>query len=323
MRSTTIFEIEGLLLNGGHATSNDGENYNFTPELVKRIYENMTTGIHCEITHGGDRVGYVHKWWLTNGGMDIGYNALIYEPSGIVAIRDEGFSAGSPDLELFRDDNGNIVDGHLKSLAFVKDPAMDNTGLQIIRAAFSRQQGDSSMVDKKEGESQETDNLDEEQQDEEENIDEQDQTDQTTDDSTDDDASDDTPGEPTLKDIMNLLKSEREERKKLQGKLDSVVSANKKLANSQLEMLRADVKALGFDVAELTRGLNDKQAEGVLRNIKSNMAGKRSLSSTPGKTGKPGGTARQKVDETFQGALKFLGMDEETYLELSGKKKVE
>ena len=55
MRSTTIFEIEGLLLNGGHARSNEGDDYNFSPELVKKIYDNMKTGIHCEITHGGDR----------------------------------------------------------------------------------------------------------------------------------------------------------------------------------------------------------------------------------------------------------------------------
>ena len=321
MRSTTIFEIEGLLLNGGHARSNEGDDYNFSPELVKKIYDNMKTGIHCEITHGGDRVGYVHKWWLANGGTDIGYNALIYEPAGIVAIRDEGYDAGSPDLELFRDDDGNIVDGYLKALAFVKDPAMDNTGLQIIRAAFSRQQGDSSMVDKKEGESQDADILDEENQEEE--LDEQEQQDQSDDSSEEQSDDNNDSGEPTLKDIMNLLKQEREERKKLQTKLDSVVSSNKKLANSQLEMLRADVKALGFDVTELTKGLNDKQAEGVLRNIKSNMAGKRSLSSTPGKTGKPGGNARTKVDDIFQGALRFLGMDEETYLELSGKKKVE
>ena len=41
MRSTTIFEIEGLLLNGGHAQSNEGDDYDFTPELVKKIYDNM------------------------------------------------------------------------------------------------------------------------------------------------------------------------------------------------------------------------------------------------------------------------------------------
>ena len=178
------------------------------------------------------------------------------------------------------------------------------------------------MVDKKEGDEQNIDSQEEEEQgEEEENIDEQDQQDQSDDSSEDSSESD--SGEPTLKDIMNLLKSEREERKKLQSKLDSVVSANKKLANSQLEMLRADVKALGFDVTELTRGLNDKQAEGVLRNIKSNMAGKRSLSTTPGRTGKPGGSGKSKPDEVFEGALRFLGMDMETYLELSGKKKVE
>lgn len=177
------------------------------------------------------------------------------------------------------------------------------------------------MVDKKEGESQDADILDEENQEEE--LDEQEQQDQSDDSSEEQSDDNNDSGEPTLKDIMNLLKQEREERKKLQTKLDSVVSSNKKLANSQLEMLRADVKALGFDVTELTKGLNDKQAEGVLRNIKSNMAGKRSLSSTPGKTGKPGGNARTKVDDIFQGALRFLGMDEETYLELSGKKKVE
>ena len=322
MRSTTIFEIEGLLLNGGHARSNEGDDYNFSPELVKKIYENMTTGIHCEITHGGDRVGYVHKWWLANDGMDIGYNALIYEPSGIVAIRDEGFSAGSPDLELFRDDSGTIVDGHLKALAFVKDPAMDNTGLQIIRAAFSRQQGDSSMVDKKEGDAQNNDAPDEEEQGEEEELDEQDQQD-TSDDDSSDSSSDDDPKEPTLTDVMNLLKSEREERKKLQSKLDTVVSANKKLANSQLESLKADIKAHGINPDDMIKGLNDKQAMNVLQTLKASMAGRRSISTTPGKTGKPGGSGKSKPDEVFEGALKFLGMDMETYLELSGKKKVE
>ena len=322
MRSTTIFEIEGLLLNGGHARSNEGDDYNFSPELVKKIYDNMTTGIHCEITHGGNRVGYVHKWWLANGGSDIGYNALIYEPSGIVAIRDEGFSAGSPDLELFRDDSGNIVDGHLKALAFVKDPAMDNTGLQIIRAAFSRQQGDSSMVDKKEGDEQNNDSQDEEQGDEEE-MDEQDQQD-TSDESSDDSSSDsDDSSEPTLKDVMALLKSEQEERKKLQSKLDTVVSANKKLANSQLESLKADIKAHGINPDDMIKGLSDKQAMQVLQTLKASMAGRRSISATPGKTGKPGGSGKSKPDEVFEGALKFLGMDMETYLELSGKKKVE
>lgn len=321
MRSTTIFEIEGLLLNGGHARSNEGDDYNFSPELVKKIYDNMKTGIHCEITHGGTRVGYVHKWWLANGGTDIGYNALIYEPAGIVAIRDEGYAAGSPDLELFRDDDGNIVDGHLKALAFVKDPAMDNTGLQIIRAAFSRQQGDSSMVDKKEGDEQNIDSQEEEQGEEEENIDEQDQQDQSDDSSEDSSESD--SGEPSLKDIMNLLKSEREERKKLQSKLDSVVSANKKLANSQLESLKADVKAHGINPDDMIKGLSDKQAMQVLQTLKASMAGRRTLSTTPGKTGKPGGSGKPKTDEVFEGALKFLGMDMETYLELSGKKKVE
>ena len=322
MRSSTIYEVEGLLLKGGVAQDGiHGRTHNFTPDIVKKIFDHMNTGIHCELKHDGVNVGYIHKWWLTDGNRDIGYNALIYEPQGIVAIRDDGYSYGSPDLDLYYDDDGNLTDGHLKKLAFVNDPAMDSTGLQIIRAAFSRQQGDSSMVDKKEGESQDADILDEENQEEE--LDEQEQQDQSDDSSEEQSDDNNDSGEPTLKDIMNLLKQEREERKKLQTKLDSVVSSNKKLANSQLEMLRADVKALGFDVTELTKGLNDKQAEGVLRNIKSNMAGKRSLSSTPGKTGKPGGNARTKVDDIFQGALRFLGMDEETYLELSGKKKVE
>ena len=319
MRSTTIFEVEGLLLNGGHATSNDGERYDFSPELVKKIYNNMTTGIHCEITHGGNRVGYVHKWWLANSETDIGYNALIYEPSGIVAIRDEGYSAGSPDLELFRDDNGNIVDGHLKALAFVKDPAMDNTGLQIIRAAFSRQQGDSSMVDKTEEENIDSTEETEEEQTEEEQSSEQEESQ----DETSEENSDDSSEEPSLKDIMNLLKSEREERKKLQSQLNSVVNNNKKLANAQLDSLKADAKAHGFNPDELTKGLNDKQAMQVLQNIKANMAGRRTLSTTPSKTGKPGGSGKSKPDETFNGALKFLGMDMETYLELSGKKKGE
>ena len=320
MRSTTIFEIEGLLLNGGHAQSNEGDDYNFTPELVKKIYDNMTTGIHCEITHGGDRVGYVHKWWLANGGTDIGYNALIYEPQGIVAIRDEGYAAGSPDLELFRDDSGNIVDGHLKALAFVKDPAMSSTGLQIIRAAFSRQQGDSSMVDKKEGDAQESDTQDEEEQGEDIEETEDQQEDTSSGDSEDDttDAS-----EPTLKDVMALLKSEREERKKLETKIDGLTSSNKKLATQQLVSLKADIKAAGLNPDEMTRGLSDKQAMQVLQTVKAGMAGRRTLSTTPGKTGKPGGSQKSKPDEVFEGALKFLGMDMETYLELSGKKKVE
>ena len=321
MRSTTIFEIEGLLLNGGHAQSNDGENYNFTPELVKKIYENMTTGIHCEITHGGNRVGYVHKWWLANGGTDIGYNALIYEPQGIVAIRDEGFSSGSPDFELYRDADGNIVDGHLNALAFVKNPAMDNTGVQIIRAAFSRKEGDSSMVDKKEGDSQESqDNLDEEQQEEEiEETDDQQDISSGEDDSTD--SGGDT-GEPTLADVMKLLKEEREERKKLQTKLDGVVANNKNLASSQLTSLKADLKAKGFNVDALTKGLSDKQAMQVLNSLKGDMAA-RPISRTPKSTGNPGSGKQKQVDENFNGALRFLGMDMETYLELTGKKKGE
>lgn len=314
MRSTTIFEIEGLLLNGGHATDNAGNSYDFTPELVKQIYDNMTTGIHCEINHGGERVGYVHKWWLANEGTDIGYNALIYEPKGIVAIRDEGFSAGSPDLELFRDSEGNIVDGHLKALAFVKDPAMSSTGLQIIRAAFSRQQGDSSMADNSEGESQENNIEETELEQEEESIEEVEQEDTQVEEES---------PEPTLKDIMVLLSAEREERKKLQSQLNSVVNSNKKLANQQLISLKADIKAHGMNPDELVKGLSDKQAMQVLQTLKASMAGRRTLSTTPSKTGKPGSSTKTKPDEVFENALKFLGMDMETYLELSGKKKVE
>ena len=178
------------------------------------------------------------------------------------------------------------------------------------------------MVDKKEGDAQNIDSQDEEMGEEDE-IDEQDQQNISDEDSSDDSPADDSTSEPTLKDIMNLLKSEQEERKKLQSKLDTVVSANKKLANSQLESLKADAKAHGFNPDELTKGLNDKQAMQVLQNIKANMAGRRTLSTTPGKTGKPGGSGKSKPDEVFEGALKFLGMDMETYLELSGKKKVE
>ena len=177
------------------------------------------------------------------------------------------------------------------------------------------------MVDKKEGDEQNIDSQEEEQGEEEENIDEQDQTDQSDDSSEDSSESD--SGEPSLKDIMNLLKSEREERKKLQSKLDSVVSANKKLANSQLESLKADVKAHGINPDDMIKGLSDKQAMQVLQTLKASMAGRRTLSTTPGKTGKPGGSGKPKTDEVFEGALKFLGMDMETYLELSGKKKVE
>lgn len=317
MRSTTIFEIEGLLLNGGRAQSNEGDEYDFTPELVKKIYDHIKNGVHCEITHGGDRVGYIHKWWLANNDTDIGYNALIYEPKGIVAIRDEGFSAGSPDLELFRDENGNIVDGYLKALAFVKDPAMDNTGLQIIRAAFSRKQGDSSMVDEKEGDSQEQETLEEEE--EQDTGENEEQNEQDNGSEEEDDKSD----EPTLADVMKLLKEEKEERKKLQDRIDGVVNSNKKLANQQLVSLKADIKAHGMDPDEMTKGLSEKQAMQVLQTVKASMAGRRSISTTPSKTGKPGGSQKQKPDEAFEGALKFLGMDMNTYLELSGKKKVE
>ena len=176
------------------------------------------------------------------------------------------------------------------------------------------------MVDKKEGDTQTTDSQEEEQGEEEE-LDEQETQDTQDETSEDDDSSD--PEEPSLKDIMNLLKSEREERKKLQSKLDNVVSANKKLANSQLESLKADIKAHGINPDDMIKGLSEKQAMQVLQTLKASMAGRRPLSSTPGKTGKPGGSGRSKPDEVFEGALKFLGMDMETYLELSGKKKVE
>lgn len=323
MRSSTIYEIEGLLLKGGVAKDGiHGVNHNFTPDIVQKIFDHMTTGIHCELKHDGENVGYIHKWWLTDGNKDIGYNALIYEPKGIVAIRDEGFSHGSPDLDLYYDDDGNLADGYLRKLAFVNDPAMDSTGVHIIRAAFSRQQGDSSMVDKTEGDSQES-NVDvEEDEQTEEEIEE------TTDEQIDsteeeDESSEEDSDEPTLGDVMKLLKQERDARKKLESKLDSAISDNKKLANAQLESLKADVKARGINPDGLIKGLNDKQAMQVLRSLKTDMAGKRSFSTTPPKTGKSGGSKKSKPDEVFTGSLQFLGMDEETYLELSGKKKGE
>lgn len=315
MRSVNIFEVEGLLFNGGHATDSKGENYNFPPAVVEKIYNNIHSGIHCEINHGGSRVGYVHKWWLTESRQDIGYNAIVYDPQGMVAIRDEGYSAGSPDLDLVIDDEGTVIDGTLKALAFVKDPAMDNTGLRIIRAAFSRKEGDPNMVDKKEGE--DTIEETEEEQSEDEQVEEQTEEQEDSEDSTEE------PGEPTIKEMMALLQSERKERKALETKLNSVVSGNKKLANAQLESLKADIKGHGINPDDLIKGLNDKQAMQVLQTLKATMAGKRSLSSTPKTTGTPGNGKQARVDETFQGALRFLGMDMDTYLELTGKKKGE
>lgn len=178
------------------------------------------------------------------------------------------------------------------------------------------------MVDKKEGESQESDTLDEEEQGDDIEETEDQQEDSSGEESGDSEGDSDT-GEPSLKDVMALLKSEREERKKLQAKVDGVMSSNKKLANQQLVSLKADIKAHGINPDDMIKGLSDKQAMQVLQTLKASMAGRRTLSTTPGKTGKSGGSTKSKPDEVFEGALKFLGMDMETYLELSGKKKVE
>lgn len=172
------------------------------------------------------------------------------------------------------------------------------------------------MVDKTEEENIDTTEETEEEQQTEEQTEEQGED-------TSEETSEENSDEPTLKDVMNMLKAEREERKKLQSKLDTVVSSNKQLSSAQLDSLKADIKAHGINPDDLIKGLNDKQAMGVLKNLKANMAGRRTLSTTPGKTGKPGGSSKPKSDEVFEGALRFLGMDMETYLELSGKKKGE
>ena len=177
------------------------------------------------------------------------------------------------------------------------------------------------MVDKKEGETSDATEETEEEQSEEETTNDEQQEETTTEEETTSD--DDSTDEPTLADVMALLKSEREERKKLESKLNSVVSGSKDLAATQLISLKADIKAMGLNPDELIVGLNTKQATQVLKSIKTQQAGKRSLSSTPSKTGKPGGSQTKRTDEVFLSALKFLGMDENTYLELSGKKKGE
>jgi len=105
----------------------------FTPSKIAKIYENITTHVPFYIGHDNSMtrkpVGFAYKFGVSENLDDIKYDGFVFDEEAKHKIIVEGYDKVSPEI------SGD--EEHLLGIAFVKNPAINDTEVTMEPIVFS------------------------------------------------------------------------------------------------------------------------------------------------------------------------------------------
>lgn len=146
-KSTEILKVTGSTLKGGiFQGSRPTENglivadnpTSFSPSYIAKVFESITNHIPLYIDHSVvDRrpVGYAFKFGVSSSLDDVQYTGFVFDKDAKQKIVLGGYTAVSPEIE------GDDTSPALTGIAFVRNPAISDTGVSSEMTVFSTGEG--------------------------------------------------------------------------------------------------------------------------------------------------------------------------------------
>jgi len=134
-RGDDVLQVEGTLIYPGTFTGLDGVPTKFTEEALKDIFESIDGNIPFKLTHFSDKIiGYATKFGWDEDQKAILFKGYIFDSDAKSKIEQDGYDHVSGEFEVELSDDGEVVGGILKAIAFVPNPAVENAGIEEAKA---------------------------------------------------------------------------------------------------------------------------------------------------------------------------------------------
>lgn len=154
-KSVEILSVDGMTLRTGAFRASDKEVVEFTPDVIKKIYDKIKSPIPIYLTHKGadagvynrPTLGFAFKFGVGKVGTELAYQSYLFDVNSKSLIAGDGFDSTSAEVDIIRDDKGNVVDGTLTGIALVTDPAIPGTEIDAKTIKLSQpKEGDKVTV---------------------------------------------------------------------------------------------------------------------------------------------------------------------------------
>lgn len=132
-----VLKTEGNILEIGSFISRSGNKVDISEEDADMLFNNIDSRLPFVVLHDDgyqEEVGYATKFERNSTG--IAHKGLIFTNPDVKNAVARGYSISS-EIDYRRDEFGKVVDGKIVKLAFVPNPAMKQTSVDITRFAFS------------------------------------------------------------------------------------------------------------------------------------------------------------------------------------------
>lgn len=141
-RSLDVVAAEGMSLRVGAFKSSDGTIVEFSPEMLRKVFAKAVNPLPMYLTHKDagsglprEVLGHAVKLGLEAQGDKIHFKAIMMDPS-FKLMYASGYDDTSAEIDIIRDDVGNVVDGTLTGFAVVPNPAISGTEMKVSAIAF-------------------------------------------------------------------------------------------------------------------------------------------------------------------------------------------
>lgn len=329
-KSSEVLVVSANAITTGPATASivvddkltpDTKPTDFKHEHLTRAYENIDSHVPLYIKHkfGAEKkaIGFAFKFGLEDNGLP--FKGYVFDKDAYRQITTEGYDKISPELDLTIE-NDNLVDVRITGLAFVPNPAMQDTDVNITATVFSRQTEDSNrgeamtaieMLKKKGLSDQEIESVK-----------------AFFEEGTDTQQSPSTPPSETtppaqvtppttggnVEEKLNTLIVQVQDYK---SKYEETLHKNEQLLGLQYDNIARDIKSLGIeDPGEIVKGLPTEQKIVILTKMKERIAKNQPLV-TPTDEKLKADTPNTSNEKLLSEALKELGITKEEYDKLN------
>lgn len=152
-KSSEIYKVNGQSLKPGTFISKDGTEVEITPEIINKIYQNVKGHIPYYLSHDNPLnripIGYAYKVGKSDDASLFSHEGFVFDKKAQNEIAFKCSDKVSPEIDLEIDKDGKIINASLHSFAFVSNPAIDNTTVEITRESFSApSEGDKKPMNK-------------------------------------------------------------------------------------------------------------------------------------------------------------------------------
>jgi len=142
-----VIKTEGNILEIGSFISHSGNKVDISPEDAKLLFNNIDESIPFVIKHeDGFQEEVGHATQFAENDTGIGHKGIVFNTDNVKNAIAMGYNSISPVIDFEKDSSGKVVSGKIVKLAFVPNPAMQQTKVNMTRFAFSAPEVNSMTV---------------------------------------------------------------------------------------------------------------------------------------------------------------------------------